>query len=126
VGRDGGGVVTVTGEPVPGSGPVPGRRLGVRTGGRPVPGLGPPESAIMTAVWAARRAGPHAAPGSSGAPGWSLSRAFSGFCVLPAGRSTNLAFAVIARSVNLADGWVSTILAEVSCDVRVAEEGFAS
>jgi len=69
VGRDGGGVVTVTGEPVPGSGLVAGRRLGLRAGDRPVPGLGPLGSAIMTAVWAARRAGPHAAPGSSGAPG---------------------------------------------------------
>ena len=124
--RDGGGVVTVTGEPVPGSGLVAGRRLGLRAGDRPVPGLGPLGSAIMTAVWAARRAGPHAAPGSSGAPGCSCRGAFSGFYVLPAGRSTNLAFAVIARSVNLADGWVSTTLAEVSCDVRVAEEGFAS
>jgi predicted transcriptional regulator len=55
VGSDGGGVVTVTGEPVPGSGPVPGGRLGMRTFGRLVPGLGPLESAIMTAVWAARR-----------------------------------------------------------------------
>ncbi len=61
--------VTVMGEPVPGSGLVAGRRLGLRAGDRPVPGLGPLGSAIMTAVWAARRAGPHAAPGSSGAPG---------------------------------------------------------
>jgi hypothetical protein len=45
------------------------------------------------------------------------------FHPLPTGRSANVAHAVIARSVNMADGWVSTILAEVSCDACVAEEG---
>ena len=55
MGVNGRNAVTVTGEPVLGSGPVPGRRLGLRTGGCPVPGLGPLESAIMTAAWTARR-----------------------------------------------------------------------